>query len=93
VIERRKVLQGVGGNLPLGFWEVEPHEDTAGHRKGAVHKAGLEAKMEEHRWSGIATQISLKALSLSLEGIAGTYHVAIPMIELVKKVIGPVLTV
>ena len=77
-------------DLPLSLGEVEPHENTAGHGEGAVHKAGLEAEGEEHGWSGIAMNISLVSLSLPRKV---THHVAIPIIELVKKVIGPVLTV
>lgn len=31
-------------NLPLGFGQIQPHDDTDGYGECAVHEAGLETE-------------------------------------------------
>lgn len=89
----KDVLQGSRAHLPLSLGEVDPHEDTYGHRKGAIHEAGLDTKCEEHARSSVAIKDQLGMSTLRIRnGVTRTHQVAIPMIELVKKVTGPVLT-
>jgi hypothetical protein len=81
-----------GWHSPLGLRDVQPHEDTHGDGQGAVHKAGPDPKCKEHRRSGVAVSCERWYLSSGTRERRRTYQVAMPVIELVKKVTGPVLT-
>lgn len=81
-------------DLPCGLWDVEPHDDADGHGKGTVNESGSETEMEKHGWSSVAWRLSAyRFFQRDVKSLQETYQVAMPVIELKKKVMGPVLTV
>lgn len=79
----------VEDNLPFGLRKIKPQVDTDGDGEGGVDEASPQAEGEEHRWGSIARLHGQSARSCV--GVE-SYQVAIPIMELLRKVKGPVLT-